>query len=76
MEFVFAKARLEWQPGQGYRHPHGGQWVAAPMDTLKGWIVPEPGERLQWVQLVFAIEEFWKHNQPSQMDPDTTIDFT
>jgi len=76
VEFVFVKARLDWQPGRGYCHPQSGQWVATPMEALKGWIVPEASERLQWVQLVNAIEEFWKHNQPSQVDPESVVDFT
>ncbi|MBI4798611.1 MAG: hypothetical protein HY794_07745 [Desulfarculus sp.] len=75
MEFVFAQARLEWQPGQGYRHPHSGQWVATPLEALKGWIVEDAGQRMQWVQLIGAIEEFWKHNQPSQVDPQSVVDF-
>lgn len=75
MEFVFVKARLEWQPGQGYRHPQSGAWVATPLEALKGWIVQEASQRQQWVQLVRDIEEFWKHNQPSQVDPQAVIDF-
>lgn len=76
MEFVFAQARLAWLPGQGYRHPHSGQWVATPQEALKGWIAPEPQQRLQWVELIRAIEQFWQHNQPGQVDPDSTVDFT
>lgn len=76
MQFLFVKASLEWQPGRGYHHPHNGTWVAEPMEALKGWIVEDASERSQWVQLVFAIEEFWKHNQPTQVDPDSIVDFT
>lgn len=76
MEFVFVKASLERQPGQGYCHPHTGAWVATPMEALKGWIVPEASERAMWVNLVHAIEEFWKHNLPSQVDNDAVVDFT
>lgn len=75
MEFVFGKARLEWQRGQGYRHPQNGVWVAEPKGALKGWIPEDPQERRQWVELIGAIEQFWLHNLPSQVDLGAVVDF-
>mgnify|MGYP000848879840 CR=1 FL=1 len=74
MEFVYQSARLTWVPGQGYRHPHSGQWVAEPNQALRGWIAPAE-ERPAWVALVAAITEYWRHNPPPIGDGGEVVEF-
>lgn len=74
MEFVYQRARLTYERGQGYRHPRSGQWVMAPVQALKGWIAPET-ERGQWVELVRLIAEFWQRTRPEEADPNGVVEF-
>lgn len=75
MEFVRGQARLQWKRGQGYLHPQNGIWVAEPARALKGWIVEDPAARRDWVELIAAIGQFWRHNRPEEVDPEAVVEF-
>ena len=76
MFFVFDQVRLQWQKGQGYKHPHTGQWVETPKECLKGWVEPNPQLRPQWLHLVTMIEDFWPRRETNDLELGDEVTFT
>lgn len=74
-QFIYKDARLQWEPGKGYRNLVTTEWESSPVDAVMAYVQDSPHQREDFLELARRIQAFWIANAKEEIPPFDEVCF-